>query len=62
MRCSFKVCLQYDLRQMRKEVGIAKINPGLTDWAQVDGRVDISLEEKVNLDLYYFRSDHSFEI
>jgi len=32
---------QYELRQMRKEMGIDKIKPGLTGWAQVNGRGDI---------------------
>ena len=45
---------QYDLRQIRKEVGIHKIKPGVTGWAQVNGRDEISLQEKVRLDLVYF--------
>jgi len=45
---------QYDLRQMRKEVGIHQIRPGVTGWAQVNGRDEISLQEKVRLDLVYF--------
>ena len=46
---------QYDLRQMRKEVGIDKIRPGLTGWAQVNGRDEISLQEKVCLDVVYLQ-------
>lgn len=46
---------QYDLRQMRNEAGISRIKPGLTGWAQINGRDEISLKEKVDLDLYYFK-------
>lgn len=44
---------QYDLRQMRKGEGIDTIRPGVTGWAQVNGRDEISLQEKVHLDLVY---------
>lgn len=50
---------QYDLRKMRSELGISKIKPGLTGWAQINGRDEVSLEEKVNMDLYYL-NNHSF--
>jgi len=46
---------QYDLRQMRKEVDIHQIRPGVTGWAQVNGRDEISLQEKVHLDLVYLQ-------
>lgn len=46
---------QFDLRQMRKEVGIDKIRPGVTGWAQVNGRDELSLQEKVNYDLFYLQ-------
>lgn len=46
---------QYDLRRMRNEVGIHQIHPGVTGWAQVNGRDEISLQEKVRLDLFYFQ-------
>jgi len=46
---------QYDLRQMRKEVGIDQIRPGVTGWAQVNGRDEISIQEKVRLDLVYLQ-------
>ena len=44
---------QYDLIDMRTEVGVHKLVPGLTGWAQVNGRDEISLEEKVALDKEY---------
>jgi O-antigen biosynthesis protein WbqP len=46
---------QYDLRQMRIDVGIDKIRPGVTGWAQVNGRDEILLKEKVHLDLVYLQ-------
>ncbi len=51
---------QYDLRRMRNEVGISEIKPGLTGWAQINGRDEVSLEEKVNLDLYYLKNQSFF--
>lgn len=44
---------QYALRQRRNEVGVSKLVPGLTGWAQVNGRDDIALEDKVRLDAEY---------
>lgn len=44
---------QYDLRDMRRTLQIDTVRPGLTGWAQVHGRDDISLDEKVCLDHYY---------
>ena len=47
---------QYELRQARSERKISSLRPGLTGWAQINGRDDISLEQKIALDQYYF--DH----
>ncbi|ELC8354183.1 sugar transferase [Clostridium perfringens] len=44
---------QYDLKEMRTEVGVHKLVPGLTGWAQINGRDEIPLEEKVDLDKEY---------
>lgn len=44
---------QYDLKDMRTEVGVHKLVPGLTGWAQINGRDEITLEEKVALDKEY---------
>ena len=46
---------QYDLRQMRNDAGIAMIPPGLTGWAQINGRDEIELAQKVKLDAYYLQ-------
>ncbi|ELC8453842.1 sugar transferase [Clostridium perfringens] len=44
---------QYDLKDMRKKVGVHKLVHGLTGWAQINGRDEIPLEEKVALDKEY---------
>lgn len=51
---------QYDLRKMRNELGISEIKPGLTGWAQVNGRDEVSLADKVNMDLYYLNNGSFF--
>lgn len=44
---------QYDLIEMRTKRGVEKLLPGLTGWAQVNGRDELSLEEKVKQDEFY---------
>ena len=39
---------QYDLIELRKKNQIDKILPGITGWAQVNGRDNISINVKVN--------------
>jgi len=46
---------QYDLIAMRKELGVDTLKPGITGWAQVNGRDSISLERKVELDYFYLQ-------
>ena len=47
---------QYDLRQARNDLQISSLRPGLTGWAQINGRDDIPLDQKIALDKYYY--DH----
>lgn len=47
---------QFDLIELRKKAGVDKIKPGVTGWAQVNGRDNISLEKKVKLDKYYLEN------
>lgn len=42
-----------EIHQMRKEAGVYSVRPGLTGWAQINGRDAISDEEKVKLDKEY---------
>jgi O-antigen biosynthesis protein WbqP len=44
---------QEDLIAMREDNGIHQLLPGLTGWAQVNGRDDLPLQIKVNLDREY---------
>ncbi len=44
---------QYDLIKLRTEKNVSHLLPGLTGWAQVNGRDGLSIEEKVNLDVEY---------
>lgn len=44
---------QYDLIGMRQAVGVDALKPGVTGWAQVNGRDDIPLERKVEYDRHY---------
>ena len=47
---------QYDLIDMRDKYGINEIKPGITGWAQVNGRDSLSLKDKVMLDKYYIEN------
>ncbi|MEN6414746.1 MAG: sugar transferase [Veillonellales bacterium] len=44
---------QYELREKRNKQGISALRPGLTGWAQINGRDEIALEEKFKLDSFY---------
>jgi len=44
---------QEDLITLRHENGINKLLPGITGWAQVNGRDEVTIPEKVSLDKDY---------
>ena len=44
---------QEDLMNLRIKVGVDKLKPGITGWAQINGRDEISLEEKVKFEKEY---------
>ena len=46
---------QEDLISLRTEVGVDKLLPGLTGWAQINGRDELPIPEKVKLDVEYMR-------
>src|SRR5262249_15924448 len=46
---------QYDLVALRTERGVHELIPGLTGWAQVNGRDDLSILAKVEYDCEYLR-------
>ena len=47
---------QNDLIALRKERKIDSLQPGLTGWAQINGRDELSIIDKVNLDLEYLNN------
>ena len=40
----------------RRKFGVNKLIPGLTGWAQINGRDNLSLKGKVSLDIYYLKN------
>ena len=47
---------QDDLIVLRTQKGIHRLTPGVTGWAQIHGRDDLPIPEKVEMDLYYIRN------
>ena len=47
---------QYDLVELRTRRGIHQLVPGITGWAQVNGRDSISIPAKVEYDEYYLKN------
>ena len=46
---------QQNLIDLRTEKGVHNIRPGLTGWAQINGRDELPIPEKVKLDLEYLQ-------
>jgi O-antigen biosynthesis protein WbqP len=44
---------QDDLMVFRVATGVSKLKPGITGWAQINGRDEISIEKKVQLEQEY---------
>ena len=44
---------QHDLITLRTEQGIHRLIPGLTGWAQINGRDELAIAKKVKLDAEY---------
>jgi O-antigen biosynthesis protein WbqP len=54
---------QDELMIFRVATGVSKLKPGLTGWAQINGRDDISLEKKVQLEQeYLYKKSFLFDI
>jgi len=47
---------QDDLKELRTQCGVHTLTPGVTGWAQINGRDEIAIPEKVKLDKEYL--DH----
>jgi O-antigen biosynthesis protein WbqP len=46
---------QDDLMTLRVAMGVDNLKPGITGWAQINGRDDISIEKKVELEQEYLQ-------
>ena len=51
---------QEDLIVLRVAAGVDKLKPGITGWAQINGRDEISIEAKVELEKQYLRRKSFF--
>ncbi|MBI2339915.1 MAG: sugar transferase [Deltaproteobacteria bacterium] len=46
---------QHDLIALRKETRVDQLVPGLTGWAQINGRDELPISQKVKLDVEYLQ-------
>ena len=54
---------QDDLMQFRIATGVSKLKPGITGWAQINGRDEISIAKKVQLEQeYLYKKSLLFDI
>ena len=54
---------QDDLMRLRVAAGVDKLKPGITGWAQINGRDDITIEKKVQLEQeYLYKRSTLFDI
>lgn len=51
---------QDDLMILRVATGVDRLKPGITGWAQINGRDDISIEKKVQLEQEYLSKKSFF--
>ena len=47
---------QDNLIELRTKLGIHKLMPGITGWAQVNGRDELSIPDKVKMDEFYLKN------
>ena len=47
---------QEDLIALRTAGGVHQLTPGVTGWAQVNGRDELPIPEKVKLDVWYLKN------
>jgi O-antigen biosynthesis protein WbqP len=47
---------QYDLMDLRTRQGVHRLPPGLTGWAQINGRDELPIPDKVKLDVEYLQN------
>jgi O-antigen biosynthesis protein WbqP len=51
---------QNDLVELRTSNGVHKLRPGLTGWAQINGRDELPIPQKVALDVEYLQKKSFF--
>lgn len=51
---------QDDLIKLRTINGVHKLKPGITGWAQINGRDDLQIKEKVEKDTFYLKNKSTF--
>lgn len=51
---------QDDLVALRTQYGVEKLRPGITGWAQVNGRDELAITVKVQFDAYYLQNQSFF--
>ena len=47
---------QYDLIDLRNQKNINNMKPGITGYAQINGRDNISISKKIEYDYYYYKN------
>ena len=47
---------QYDLIDLRNQARVSELVPGLTGWAQINGRDELPIPQKVRLDVEYLQA------
>ena len=54
---------QDDLMELRVATGVSKLKPGITGWAQINGRDEISINQKVKLEQeYLYKKSFLFDV
>ena len=54
---------QNDLMDFRVATGVSKLKPGITGWAQINGRDEITIAQKVQLEQeYLYKKSFLFDV
>jgi len=51
---------QEDLIKLRTDSGVHQLVPGITGWAQINGRDALTISDKVDLEIYYLQNRSSW--
>ena len=51
---------QDDLKELRTKCGVHLLSPGITGWAQINGRDELPIPIKVQLDEFYLKNQSLF--